>query len=345
MRSSWTSHLNDLASLGLDCSEIEVDEISEWVISIDEYKMQNQFSRTQLLFGKPAIETLMGSRVAVFGVGGVGGYVVEVLARSGVGALDLVDDDKVCMTNINRQIYALLSTVGQYKVDVAEKRIMDINPRCIVRKYQTFYLPETASQFDFTQYDYVVDCIDTVTAKLDIIKRCHELNVPVISCMGAANKLDPTAFRVADIYKTRMDPLARVMRHELKKLGIPKLKCIYSEEEAMRPIDDDTISCRFHCICPDKNMRKCTERRDIPASNAFVPAAAGLIVGGEVVKDLIDRYQTMRIDPKDAPNNPNAIHAHERAMDMLEQYKKQSGKNVGCVLSEDINLKDMLRNS
>ena len=283
--------------------------------------MQNQFSRTQLLFGKPAIETLMGSRVAVFGVGGVGGYVVEVLARSGVGALDIVDDDKVCMTNINRQIYALLSTVGQYKVDVAQKRIADINPRCIVRKYRTFYLPQTADEFDFGQYDYVVDCIDTVTAKLDIVKKCHELGIPIISCMGAANKLDPTAFRISDIFQTKIDPLARVMRRELKKLGIPKLKCVYSEEQALRPIEDDTISCRFHCICPDKNMRKCTERRDIPASNAFVPAAAGLIVGGEVVKDLIAKHQTMRIEPQDAAQNPHAVKAHERAEQMLEQYK------------------------
>lgn len=304
--------------------------------------MQNQFSRTQLLVGKPAIETLMGSRVAVFGIGGVGGYVVEVLARSGIGALDIIDDDKICMTNINRQIYALLSTVGQYKVDVAEKRILDINPRCIVRKYQTFYLPETASQFDFAQYDYVVDCIDTVTAKLDIIKRCHELNIPIMSSMGAANKLDPTAFKVADIYKTRMDPLARVMRRELKKLGIPKLKCVYSEEEALRPIDDETISCRFHCICPDKDMRKCTERRDIPASNAFVPPAAGLIIGGEVIKDLIHKHQTMRIEPKDAATNANAVQAHERAQRMLDLYKAQA-KNIKDSQPETILLKDMIR--
>lgn len=304
--------------------------------------MQNQFSRTQLLVGKPAIETLMGSRVAVFGIGGVGGYVVEVLARSGIGALDIIDDDKICMTNINRQIYALLSTVGQYKVDVAEKRILDINPKCIVRKYQTFYLPETASQFDFAQYDYVVDCIDTVTAKLDIIKRCHELNIPIMSSMGAANKLDPTAFKVADIYKTRMDPLARVMRRELKKLGIPKLKCVYSEEEALRPIDDETISCRFHCICPDKDMRKCTERRDIPASNAFVPPAAGLIIGGEVIKDLIHKHQTMRIEPKDAATNANAVQAHERAQRMLDLYKAQA-KNIKDSQPETILLKDMIR--
>ncbi|MBQ9816143.1 MAG: tRNA threonylcarbamoyladenosine dehydratase [Proteobacteria bacterium] len=295
--------------------------------------MQNQFSRTQLLVGKPAIETLMGSRVAVFGIGGVGGYVVEVLARSGIGALDIIDDDKICMTNINRQIYALLSTVGQYKVDVAEKRILDINPKCIVRKYQTFYLPETASQFDFAQYDYVVDCIDTVTAKLDIIKRCHELNIPIMSSMGAANKLDPTAFKVADIYKTRMDPLARVMRRELKKLGIPKLKCVYSEEEAIQPIEDDTLA---------EPLPEGSKRRVIPASNAFVPPAAGLIIGGEVIKDLIHKHQTMRIEPKDAATNANAVHAHERAQRMLDLYKAQA-KNIKDSQPETILLKDMIR--
>ena len=301
--------------------------------------MQNQFSRTQLLFGKPALDTLIGSRVAVFGVGGVGGYVVEVLARSGVGALDIVDDDKICMTNINRQIHALLSTVGQYKVDVAQRRILDINPRCIVRKYPTFYLPQNAADFDFDAYDYVVDCIDTVTAKLDIVRRCHESGIPVISSMGAANKLDPTAFRVADVFQTKMDSLARVMRRELKKLGIPRLKCVYSEEPALRPLEDETISCRFHCICPDKNMRKCTERRDIPASNAFVPAAAGLIIGGEVVKDLIQKHGTMRITPEDAPHNPLAIQARERADRMREQWKALSKSEMS---DTPIQLRDLL---
>jgi tRNA A37 threonylcarbamoyladenosine dehydratase len=283
--------------------------------------MQNQFSRTQLLLGKPAIDTLNGSRVAVFGIGGVGGYVVEVLARSGVGELDLIDDDRVCLTNVNRQIFALISTVGQFKVDIAEKRIHDINPRCIVNKYQTFYLPDNADDFDLSQYDYVVDCIDTVTAKLELIKRCHKLKVPIICCMGAANKLDATAFRIADINKTSMDPLAKVIRKKLRKLGIPRLKCVYSEEEPLRPIDDDSISCRFHCICPDKDMRKCTERRDIPASNAFVPAAAGLIVGGEVVKDLIKKAGTMRITPEEAQTNEAALAAKEKAMKMMEKHK------------------------
>lgn len=275
--------------------------------------MQNQFSRTQLLLGKPAMDTLKSSRVAVFGVGGVGGYVVEVLARSGVGELDIFDDDRVCLTNVNRQIYALLSTVGKFKVDVAEQRIHDINPLCIVHKYQMFYMPSNADEIDLSQYDYVVDCVDTVTAKLELIKRCHALHIPLISCMGAANKLDASAFKVADINKTKMDPLAKVIRKKLRKLGIPKLKVVFSEEEPMRPIDDDDISCRFHCICPDKDMRKCTERRDIPASNAFVPAAAGLVAGGEVVRDLVMKANTMRISPEEIEQNEAAQRAAEKA--------------------------------
>ncbi len=281
--------------------------------------MQNQFSRTQLLFGKPAIDTLNGSRVAVFGVGGVGGYVVEVLARSGVGELDLFDDDRVCLTNVNRQILALISTVGRHKVDVAEERVRDINPRCIVHKYQMFYLPSNADTIDLSQFDYVVDCVDTVTAKLELIKRCHALHIPIISCMGAANKVDATAFRVADINQTKMDPLAKVVRKKLRKLGIPRLKVVYSEEEPLRPIDDETISCRFHCICPNKDMRKCTDRRDIPASNAFVPAAAGLIVGGEVVKDLVRRAHTERITPDEAAGNVYAQAAAQKAERMKQK--------------------------
>lgn len=282
--------------------------------------MQNQFSRTQLLLGKPAMNTLSGARVAVFGVGGVGGYVVEVLARSGVGELDIFDDDRVCLTNVNRQLHALISTVGKHKVDVAADRIHDINPRCIVHKYQMFYLPQNADEIDLSQYDYVADCIDTVSAKLELIKRCHELRVPIISCMGAANKLDTTALRVADINKTKMDPLAKVIRKKLRKLHIPRLKVVYSEEEPLKQIEDDTISCRFHCICPNKDMRKCTDRRDIPASNAFVPAAAGLIVGGEIVKDLVARAGTMRIAPEEAEANPQAQVAAEKAKAHLEKY-------------------------
>lgn len=288
--------------------------------------MQNQFSRTQLLFGKAAINTLMGSRVAVFGIGGVGGYVVEVLARSGVGEMDIFDDDRVCLTNVNRQIYALISTVGQHKVDVAEKRIHDINPRCIVNKYQMFYLPSNADEIDLSVYDYVVDCIDTVSAKIELVKRCHKLHIPIISCMGAANKIDATAFRVADIKKTKMDPLAKVIRKKLKELHIPKLKVVYSEEQPLKPFDDEEISCRFHCICPNKDMRKCTDRRNIPASNAFVPAAAGLIVGGEVVKDLINNANTMRISPDDAQNSEAAQKAQARADAHLQKVKELRAK-------------------
>lgn len=248
--------------------------------------MLNQFSRTELLFGKEAMEKLEGSRVAVFGIGGVGGYAVEALARSGVGELDLIDDDKVCLTNINRQIIATRSTVGKYKVDVAEQRVKDINPNIKVNTYKCFYMPDTADQFDFTQYDYVIDAIDTVTGKLELIKRAEAVNVPIISSMGAGNKLDPTAFKVADIYSTSVCPLAKVMRRELRKLGIKKLKVVYSEEMPIRPIEDMAISCRQHCICAPGTARKCTARRDIPGSTAFVPSVVGLIVAGEVIKDL-----------------------------------------------------------
>ena len=248
--------------------------------------MLNQFSRTQLLLGKDGMERLYGARVAVFGIGGVGGYTVEALARSGVGTLDLIDDDKVCLTNLNRQIFATRSTVGRYKVEVAKERIADINPDAVVNTYPTFYSPETSAQFDFTQYDYIVDAIDTVTGKLELVEQAYKAGTPIISCMGAGNKMDASAFEVADIYKTTMCPLARVMRRELKKRRIPKLKVVYSKEEAMTPIDDMAISCRNHCICPPGTARKCTQRRQVPGSNAFVPAAAGLIVAGEVVKDL-----------------------------------------------------------
>lgn len=285
--------------------------------------MQNQFSRTQLLMGKAAIDTLIGSRVAVFGVGGVGGYVVEALARSGVGELDIIDDDRVCLTNVNRQVIATLSTVGKHKVDVCEERVHDINRRCIVHKYQMFYLPETADAIDISQFDYVVDCIDTVKAKLDLIKRCHDQKVPIISCMGAANKMDATAFQVTDINKTKMDPLAKVIRKKLRKMNIHKLKVVYSEEEPLRPIDDPNISCRFHCICPNKDMRKCTDRRDIPASNAFVPAAAGLICGGEVIKDLVRITGTWRLTPEMIAENPEAKAAAEKAAAKAEAHQEK----------------------
>lgn len=248
--------------------------------------MLNQFSRTQLLLGQDGMDRLANARVAVFGVGGVGGFTVEALARSGVGTIDLIDDDKVCLTNINRQIIALRSTVGKYKVDVAAERLRDINQNIQVNTYKTFYMPDTAHEFDFSQYDYVVDAIDTITGKLELVMQAHKAGTPIICSMGAGNKLDPTAFRVADIYKTSVDPLARVMRHELRKRGIKKLKVVYSEEPPMRPVDDMASSCRTNCICPPGAARKCTERRDIPGSNAFVPSVVGLIIAGEVIKDL-----------------------------------------------------------
>ncbi len=250
--------------------------------------MLNQFSRTQLLLGKNAMDKLAASRVAVFGIGGVGGYTVEALARSGVGALDLVDDDKVCLTNINRQIYATHKTIGQYKVDVAEERIHEINPNAVVNTHKTFYTPETEEKFDLSQFDYVVDAIDTVTGKIALVMNAQAVGTPIICSMGAGNKMDPTAFEVADIYKTSVCPLAKVMRHELKRRGIKKLKVVYSKEPPITPADDMTISCRANCVCPPDTKRKCTQRRQIPGSNAFVPSVVGLIIAGEVVKDLIN---------------------------------------------------------
>ncbi|MCI7137364.1 MAG: tRNA threonylcarbamoyladenosine dehydratase [Candidatus Limivicinus sp.] len=248
--------------------------------------MLNQFSRTQLLLGQEGMEKLFQARVAVFGIGGVGGYTVEALARSGVGTLDLIDDDKICLTNLNRQIFATRKTVGQYKVDIAQQRILEINPKAVVHTYKTFYAPQTAELFDFSQYDYVVDAIDTVTGKLELVEQAEKAGVPIISSMGAGNKMDPTAFEVADIYETSVCPLARVMRKELKKRGIKKLKVVYSKEPPMTPIDDMAISCRTNCICPPGTARKCTQRRQVPGSNAFVPSVVGLIIAGEVVKDL-----------------------------------------------------------
>lgn len=248
--------------------------------------MLNQFSRTSLLFGEESIEKLHNMRVAVFGIGGVGGYVCEALVRSGIGAFDLVDDDKVCLTNLNRQIIATRETVGRYKVDVMRDRILSINPKADVRIHKCFFLPETADDFPFEEYDYVVDAVDTVTAKLEIIMRAKQLGIPVISAMGAGNKLDASRFKVADIYQTTMDPLAKVMRRELKKRGVKKLKVVFSDEKPTRPVEDMGISCRTNCICPPGAAHKCTERRDIPGSTAFVPAVAGLIMAGEIIKDL-----------------------------------------------------------
>ncbi len=251
--------------------------------------MLTQFSRTELLFGKEAMDKLAGSKVAVFGIGGVGGYVCEALVRSGIGAFDLIDDDKVCLTNLNRQIIATRSTVGKYKTDVMRDRMLDINPNVEVEVHKCFFLPENADDFPWDSYDYVVDAVDTVTAKIALVMKCKEKNIPIISSMGAGNKLDGSQFKVADIYKTKVCPLAKVMRRELKKRGVKKLKVVYSEEIPTRPIEDMAISCRNNCICPPGAEHKCTERRDIPGSVAFVPSVAGLIIAGEVAKDLIRR--------------------------------------------------------
>ena len=248
--------------------------------------MLNQFSRTELLLGKEAMERLEKSRVAVFGIGGVGGYVCEALVRSGVGAFDLIDDDKVCLTNLNRQIIATRKTVGQYKAEVMRDRILEINPKADVRIHKCFFLPENADEFPFEEYDYIVDAVDTVTAKIELVMKAQACNVPIISSMGAGNKLDPAAFEVADIYKTSVCPLAKVMRRELRKRGVDHLKVVYSKEEARQPIEDMAISCREHCVCPPGTAHKCTQRRAIPGSIAFVPSVVGLIIAGEVVKDL-----------------------------------------------------------
>ena len=255
--------------------------------------MLNQFSRTQLLLGQTAIERLQGSRVAVFGIGGVGGYVCEALVRSGVGAFDLIDDDRVCLTNLNRQIIATRKTVGQYKADVMEARIHDINPNAQVTVHKAFFLPENAQDFPFDQYDYIVDAVDTVSAKIALVMEAKARIIPIISSMGAGNKLDATAFRVADIYETKVCPLARIMRRELRKRGVERLKVVYSQEPPIRPIEDMSISCRTHCICPPGTKHKCTDRRDIPGSTAFVPSVAGLIIAGEVVRDLSGDIPTL----------------------------------------------------
>ena len=255
--------------------------------------MLNQFSRTELLFGHEAMEKLYNARVAVFGVGGVGGYTVEALARSGIGTLDLIDDDKVCLTNINRQVLATRKTVGKYKVEVARDRILEINPDAVVNIHQTFYTPEAKDQFDFTQYDYVVDAIDTVTGKLALVMQAEAAGTPIISCMGAGNKINAAALEVADIYETSVCPLARVMRTELRKRGIKHLKVVYSKEKAITPVDDMAISCRQHCICPPGTARKCTQRRQVPGSTAYVPAVAGLIIAGEVINDLTGKQPEM----------------------------------------------------
>ena len=248
--------------------------------------MLNQFSRTELLIGKEKIEKLNKAKVALFGIGGVGSYVLEGLARSGIGNFVLVDDDKVCLTNLNRQIIATHSTVGKSKVEVAKARILDINPDANVEIYQEFFMPDSKKILDET-VSYIVDAVDTVTAKIELVIRAKKLNIPIISCMGIGNKLDPTKFEVTDIYKTSICPLAKVMRKELRARGIEKLKVVYSKEEPIKPEQYQEASCKTNCICPPGTKRKCTIRNQVPGSISFVPSVAGLIIAGEVIKDII----------------------------------------------------------
>lgn len=231
-----------------------------------------KFSRIELMIGKENLNKLSNARVAIFGIGGVGGYTMEALARSGIGTLDLIDSDVVSVSNINRQIIATTKTVGMNKVDVAKERILDINPDATVNTYKTFFVPDTSDMFDFSNYDYVIDAIDTITGKLELIQKAKEIGVPIISSMGAGNKMDPTAFEVADISKTSVCPLAKVMRRELKKRGIESLKVVYSKEKAMEPLEEVIDG-----------------KKRVPGSNAFVPSVVGLIIAGEVIKDLIQK--------------------------------------------------------
>lgn len=248
--------------------------------------MLNQFSRTELLIGKEGIEKLNKAKVAVFGIGGVGSFVVEGLVRAGVQNFILVDDDKVCLTNLNRQIIATRKTVGRPKVEVAKERILEINPNATVEIVQEFFMPDSREILDET-VDYVVDSIDTVTAKIELIMRANKLNIPIISSMGTGNKLDPTRFEVTDIYKTSICPLAKVMRKELRARGVKSLKVVYSKEEPIKLDDASEASCKHNCICPPGTKRKCTIRNQVPGSISFVPSVAGLIIAGEVIKDII----------------------------------------------------------
>ena len=249
--------------------------------------MLNQFSRTELVIGKEGLEKLSNAKVAIFGLGGVGSFVLEGLVRAGIGNFVLIDDDRICLTNLNRQILATRKTVGQPKVEVAKQRILDINPDANVEIHQEFFMPETEGILD-NSIDYIVDCIDTVTAKIELVVRADKLNIPIISCMGTGNKLDPTRFEVTDIYKTSVCPLAKVMRKELRSRGIKKLKVVYSKEEPVRLNETTENSCKHNCICPPGTKRKCTIRNQVPGSVSFVPSVAGLIIAGEVVKAILN---------------------------------------------------------
>lgn len=247
----------------------------------------NQFSRTELLIGKEGIEKLQNSKVAIFGIGGVGSFVVEALVRAGIGNFVLIDDDKICLTNLNRQIIATRKTIGKYKVDVMKERILEINPNAKVETYQEFYMPNSETKIIDKSLSYVVDCVDTVTAKIEIVMQCKELNIPVISSMGTGNKLDSLKFEITDIYKTSICPLAKVMRKELRKRNVDSLKVIYSKEEPIRPNETLEGSCKTNCVCPPGTKRKCAERNQVPGSISFVPSVAGLSIAGEVIKDIL----------------------------------------------------------
>ena len=248
--------------------------------------MLNQFSRTELLIGKENLEKLKNAKVAIFGIGGVGSFVLEGLVRAGVGSFVLVDDDKVCLTNINRQIIATRKTVGKLKVEVAKERILEINPNAEVEIYQEFFMPDSKTKILDETISYIVDAVDTVTAKIELVMQANKLNIPIISCMGTGNKLDPSKFEITDIYKTSVCPLAKVMRKELRARNIKKLKVLYSKEEPIKPDETLEYSCKTGCICPPGTVRKCTARNQVPGSISFVPSVAGLIIASEVVKDL-----------------------------------------------------------
>lgn len=249
--------------------------------------MLNEFSRTELLIGKTALEKLKSSKVAVFGIGGVGSFVVEGLVRSGVGTFVLIDDDCICLTNINRQLHATRKTIGKPKVEAMKERILEINPKVTVITHQRFYMPGCAEELIQEDYDYIVDAIDTVTAKIDLVINAKKLGIPIISCMGAGNKLDPMQFEVADIYATSVCPLAKVIRKELRQREVDSLKVVYSKEIPIKPMETEDSSCSYNCICPKGTTRKCTIKHQIPGSISFVPSVAGLIIAGEVIKDLI----------------------------------------------------------
>lgn len=247
---------------------------------------QHSLSRTELLIGKAPLDKLKESKVVVFGIGGVGSFTTEALARSGVGTLVLIDDDEICLTNINRQIHATYKTIGKSKVETMKNRILEINPKCNVITHQTFVTKDNIQEIITDDVDYVIDAIDTVSSKIALIVYCDEKSIPIISSMGTGNKLDPTQFKIADIYDTKICPLAKVMRHELRKRGIKKAKVLYSEEMPRKPKTEDVITCKTGCVCTG-GSKKCTAKRQIPGSISFVPPVAGMIIGGEVINDLI----------------------------------------------------------